>query len=724
MAITRKHLLLRVPCPHGIWGIFPRFVLFMFLTNMVCGQNLPRFAFSIAGVQVRAVAVDSQGDSYLTGTVTNNAFTATPGVFQPQYAGGTCYGGSGFGPPVPIPCHNAFVIKLDPSGAVVFATYLGGASSADGEAIAVDSEGNVYITGIVDGGGFPVTPGSAFAGSVPVGGFVISWVAKLNASATQLNYSTLIPGTYVVSIAVDGVGSLYFTGFWDGYGAGLFPATPGAFQTAPLIPATASDSETVVGKLNPSGSTLAYGSYLSGALGGSTGAAIVVDAVGEAIVTGSTSASDFPATGQFSSNSANLYLTKFSADGSSLIYSTLLGGPAGSTAMKTDAGGNIYILSEAEGPIFPLAGTGFGVTPPALGNSNYLLRVSADGSTVLGATYLPFQLDSYAGLDVDSVGNAYISGETPTPAVLPFQMAAGAFQTSDGAVSAGQYDGVIIKIAPAGQIAGSTYFGGSEGATPITLAAERDGSVVVVGGAPSLDFLGLALPPTSSIFFAANIFPAITVENSASFVANTAVPGELASIQGYGIGPGIGVSAAPANTLGGVQVYFDNFAAPITYAQAGQINVQVPWEIAGQSITQVRIMSNGALAGSVAVPVGAALPGIFAINNSDGSPNSSSNPARPGDFVTIYGTGGGTTNPPGVTGGAWPLAPLSLLTQPVSATVGGEAAPVLYQGSAPTLESGFFQINVRLPPDLPSGVQLLSVTISGVTSVPVAISIQ
>ena len=550
MAITQKRLLLRVPCRHGSWGIFPHFVLVMFLTNMVWAQNLPRFAFSIAGVQVRAVAVDSQGDSYLTGTVTNNAFTATPGVFQPQYAGGTCYGGSGFGPPVPIPCHNAFVIKLDPSGAVVFATYLGGASSADGEAIAVDSEGNVYVTGIVDGA-FPATPGSVFAGSAPVGGFAISWVAKLNASATQLTYSTLIPGTYVVSIAVDGVGSLYFTGFWDGYGAGLFPATPGAFQTAPLIPATASDSETVVGKLNPSGSALAYGTYLSGSLGGSTGAAIVVDAAGEAIVTGSTAASDFPATGQFSANSGNLYLTKFSADGSSLIYSTLLG-PAGSTAMKTDASGNIYIACQAEGPVFALTGAGFGVTPPASGESNYLLRVSADGSTVLGATYLPFQLDSYAGLDVDAVGNAYISGETPTPAVLPFQMTAGGFQTSDGAVSTSQYDGVIAKIAPDGQVAGSTYFGGSEGATPITLAAERDGSVVVVGGAPSLDFLGLALPTSNfSIFFAANIFPAITVENSASFVANTAVPGELASIQGYGIGPETGVNSLACEHIGG-----------------------------------------------------------------------------------------------------------------------------------------------------------------------------
>ena len=82
-------------------------------------------------------------------------------------------------------------------------------------------------------------------------------------------------------------------------------------------------------------------------------------------------------------------------------------------------------------------------------------------------------------------------------------------------------------------------------------------------------------------------------------------------------------------------------------------------------------------------------------------------------------------NPPGADGAVWPLTPLSsLLTQPVSVTVAGEAAGVLYSGSAPALESGFFQINVQLPADLTAGAQSLSVTIGGATSAPVAISIQ
>jgi uncharacterized protein (TIGR03437 family) len=337
---------------------------------------------------------------------------------------------------------------------------------------------------------------------------------------------------------------------------------------------------------------------------------------------------------------------------------------------------------------------------------------------VLNSIYLPFSLDTAVGaLDVDSVGNAYVTGPGSLPAT------AGAFQPSP--LDNNPYQVVIAKITPGGEIAGATYLGASGGSPSI--AAERDGSVVVAGGIYSIGLPGAVTPPQAlgtAGFLAANFFPAITVENSASFVANTVAPGELVSIQGYGMGPAAGLSSPPAPALGGVQVYFGDFLAPIIYAQAEQINVQAPWEITGQETAPVRIVYNGAEAGSVTVPVGAALPGVFYIVNSDGSFNSPSNPARAGDYVAIYGTGGGVMSPPGVTGSSWPLAPLSSLTQHVSVTAGGETADVLYSGSAPTLESGFFQINARLHADLSQGAQLLFVTIGGDSSAPAAVSIQ
>ena len=168
----RIHRSLRRAAPfrHRSWRILPRLSLFAALTNVLCATNAPRFAFTFAAGDLTgtAVAVDSGGNTYLTGSVAGNPFAATPGAYQSQNAGGTCYGGGpSVGPPLAISCRNAFVIKLDPSGAVAFATYLGGSANATTSAIAVDSQGDVYVAGAVtsssphlDGTSFPVTPGA------------------------------------------------------------------------------------------------------------------------------------------------------------------------------------------------------------------------------------------------------------------------------------------------------------------------------------------------------------------------------------------------------------------------------------------------------------------------------------------------------------------------------------------------------------------------------------
>lgn len=378
IAMTREPSDLYVSLRHIGWGVFS--LLFLF-ANMLCAANLPRFAFSDGlGINGTAVAVDSQGNTYITGVAYGNALTATAGAYQSQNNGGAhgiCLGEAGGFIGVVL-CRNAFVMKLDPSGAIVFATYLGGTGFSQGFAIAVDSEQNVYVTGTLDaeqnisisgtliGGSFPVTPSSAFPNDVNPSGLDISWVAKVNPSGTQLLYSTLIPAAMIESIALDGAGNLYFIGYWTG--SAPFPATPGAFQTAPPSGVVGA---AIVGKLNASGSSMVYGSYLSGSLGGTSGVAIAVDAAGNAIIAGSTSAVDFPATsGQFSPNAydfnSNAYVAKFNADGSRLIYATLLA-PAAATAMKTDAGGDLYITCNDTGSAVAGTVTGFGVAPPAAG---------------------------------------------------------------------------------------------------------------------------------------------------------------------------------------------------------------------------------------------------------------------------------------------------------------------------------------------------------------------
>ena len=668
--------------------------------------NLPRFAYPVpAGAQVSAVAIDSSGNTFLTGQVTGNAIAATSGAFQTQDPASS----------------NGFVMELNVLGAVVFATYLGGSEPASPTSIAVDASDNIYVAGNLAPAPnasapiFPVTPGAAFTSGA--GGFI----AKLNPAGTQLIYATLIPNAVLGPIALDAAGEVYFAGAWTSanFGSNLFPATAGAFQSKPEKP----QGSPVLGKLNASGSALVYGTYLGGSQGPTAANAIALDASGNLLAAGTTQASDFPATsGQFIANDPNndnLFLAKINSTGSGLIYSSLLG--IGSTvAMKPSPQGDIYIIANAPAN-FPVTAAGFGVAAPTTGLVDFLLHLASDGVTVLDSLYLPFVADD---LDVDAQSNAYLSGNIGGQVI---QASEGAFQSAYAPFEKPSTipideDGVVAKITSTGQIAGATYFGPS---ALNTITAEQDGSVAVSGSVYAPGFLGISAPSTPGIFyFAANFFPAVTVENSASYAANAVAAGEEVAIQGYGLGPITGAVSSPVSSLAGVQVYFDNFAAPITYAQAQQINVQVPWEIAGESSTTMRIVFNGAEAGRATVPVQSALPGVFWVASADGYRNTSGNPAHAGGLASLYGTGGGATNPAGVTGALWPATPLSFLTQPVSVTVGGLAATVLYAGSAPTLDSGYFQVNFQLPANLTGPTQPVVVTIGGVASVPAAISIE
>jgi uncharacterized protein (TIGR03437 family) len=226
--------------------------------------------------------------------------------------------------------------------------------------------------------------------------------------------------------------------------------------------------------------------------------------------------------------------------------------------------------------------------------------------------------------------------------------------------------------------------------------------------------------------------PIVTsVTNAASSASGGIAPGEIITIKGTGLGPPSGVSfsvdAISGNVdsiLAGTQVFFGGIASPITYTSAAQINAIVPYEIAGQSQVAMQVQYQGAsVATSIAVAV--AEPAAFTLNgtgagqaaavNQDGSLNGPSNPAAKGSYVTIYFTGGGQTNPPGVTGSVTG-AVLKWLTQSISVTVGGQPATVSFDGSAPTFVDGVNQLNIRLANNTPSGTQPLVVAVGGASS--------
>jgi hypothetical protein len=183
-----------------------------------------------------SIAVDASGNSYVTGTTLATDFPTTPGAFQPTFGG-------------PVGGSDAFVIKLNPTGAgFVYSTYLGGGGEDGSAGIAVDSTGNAYVTGQTLSTDFPTTPGAfqpTFGGP---GGAGDAFVTKLNPTGSGLVYSTYLGGGSVDSsdngndIAVDSSGNAYIAGQTSSTD---FPTTAGAFQT------TGNSSRAFVAKIGP-----------------------------------------------------------------------------------------------------------------------------------------------------------------------------------------------------------------------------------------------------------------------------------------------------------------------------------------------------------------------------------------------------------------------------------------------------------------------------------------
>ncbi len=243
-----------------------------------------------------------------------------------------------------------FIAKFSPTGDLLYSTYYGGSANDLATGIAVDPMGNVYVTGALQSHDFPVA--NAFQSSS--GGAVDAFVLKLDPSGNVL-YATYLGGKFNdvgMAIAADALGNAYVTGRTE---SPDFPITSGAFQPTPAgyMPGRTFISAFVT-KLDPSGN-LVYSTFVGGN-GSNVGWGIAVDAFGQAHVCGETSALDFPTAGNplqsvpgrqinLGLGSADAFLSKLTADGSSLVYSTLLGGPLADSARSVtiDSNGNAYI---------------------------------------------------------------------------------------------------------------------------------------------------------------------------------------------------------------------------------------------------------------------------------------------------------------------------------------------------------------------------------------------
>jgi hypothetical protein len=443
------------------------------------------------------LAIDAAGNAYVAGGTGSRDFPTTSGAFQRSYAGAETQDLFWWWPGV---SGDAFMAKLNPAGdALQYSTYLGGSGADLALRLRVDTSGNAYVTGNTTSLDFPTTKG-AFQTVAP-GGRGDTWVTKINASGSGLIYSTHVAasgdaGDIAFGLAVDGLGNAYVTGVSDDG----FPVTAGAFQSQPR-----GRWDAFVAKLNPTGSGLVYATYL-GSSGETYGFDIVVDAVGNAYVTGTSSAQDFPTTaGSFQkpipqgAHGGKVFVTKLNASGSALLYSTWFGGSNADLglAIALDTSANAYVAGRTRSRDFPQTGDTLQCRHGGGETDAFLLELNAKGSQMLHSTLLGGSGDeTVGGLSLDITGNPILVGSTTS---TNFPMTAAAYQTVFGG--------------------GPTKYYDTDALTPI------GGDAYVV----KIDF---------------NTSPAIAigcVANAASLDSQAVSPGEIISIWGAGMGPDGGV---------------------------------------------------------------------------------------------------------------------------------------------------------------------------------------
>jgi hypothetical protein len=425
------------------------------------------------------IAVDAAGNTYVAGGAVSLDFPYTQDV-QPPVRGGT------------------YVAKLSPDGALLFATHVGGTGAA--YAIALDSAGNIYLTGFA-GDGFPLVhplppefrqvdpftslsfvakldpAGSSLIYSTTLGGlgqnegrgiavdaqgsaYVVGgtrsgipavnppfppsssggfYLAKLAPSGSSVIFSTVLQG-YAWSVATDPAGFVYLTG-----DAGeQMPMTPNAFQPSPV-----GGGDAFVAKLQPSGQPV-YFSYFGGTRWDDA-QSITADAGGNAYLTGVTDSQDFPVRNPIQADlklSYDIFVSKLSPSGG-LVYSTYLGGTAADVGMGigVDRMGNALVTGWTISLDFPLRdpiqsecgpGDGYSCYPDA-----FVTEIGPRGDQILFSTYLG-GTDGYEeegfGIAADSGGNIHVAGVTfnsDFPTVHALQPELG-----------GGSDGFVVKISP------------------------------------------------------------------------------------------------------------------------------------------------------------------------------------------------------------------------------------------------------------------------------------
>ena len=451
---------------------------------------------------VTAMAVDTSGNAYLTGTTTtgNNAaadFPVTAGAYNTT-------GDSGYYASV------AFVSKLNASGtALLYSTYLGPSATTAG--IAVDSSGDAYVTGTTLSSSYPTTTGVYEKVSKAANGTATGFLTKLNPTGSALVFSTFLGGSSSDSptaIALNAAGDIYLAGY--AFSAN-FPTTTGAYQTTNKA-AGSYGWNNFVTELNPTASALIFSTFVGGSNEYSSppNVELAIDSAGNSYIASYALAADFPVTtGAYqtvslaTSGNTDMTLSKLNATGTKLVYSTWFDGPSTTyradvaKGIAVDASGNLFVAGSTYESAFPTTSGALQKINKNGGGSlptGFVAKLNAAGSALVYSTYLggsaTSQGDSIDSLTIDASGDVYVGGNTGS---ADFPVTSNAYQKTN--LAAGGNGGVpfLTEINPAGSaLVYSTYFGSADSYSDAVnaIALGSDGSVYIAGTASSTYHVG------------------------------------------------------------------------------------------------------------------------------------------------------------------------------------------------------------------------------------------
>jgi uncharacterized protein (TIGR03437 family) len=613
------------------------------------GSNTSGFGDSVSGA-----VLDQKGNLIIVGSTSAPDFPLVAPLTQSAHG------------------NAAFITKIDSQlKNILFSTRLGGTQGGtSGGGVAVDSAGNLYVTGLTSDTDFPVTSG-AFQKTPP-----------------QKNQSFKAQYAFVTKISADSKAILFSTYFGN-------------------------DSVVCV-----DGSSLCGSSTF--------GVNLALDQSGNVVISGNTSANQLPVTpaafgqtcGACSPVSSAGFVAKFSSDLSKLLWATYIpvvsASPNNFTlrvqTMAVDGSGNVILggtssrgLSVTDGALQ----TAFPGLTTTTAFGGFVMKLDSVGQHQLFSTYFgeedPFFAFGLDGIVLDAQGAIWLTGisvanRLPVPKGSPILGEAYLAElSSDGSTLAN------IFTAPNNVVGLAVVAGG-------------DGTVTATGTAGAL----LTATPGQG--------PSIVgIGNSAgNSISDTVAPYEFVSFYGLGLGPQSSLGAQLANgivtnSLGGVQVLFDGIPAPLLFAGPTQINALVPSTVYGQDTTKLQIITPSGTLTGLTMRVHLSQPGVFsndtgaaapfaAALNQDGSVNSPTNPAALGSIVTVWASGAGVSTAVPTDGAILssafgrPTLPVAMYSFPLLIALrlgqlpaGPLSLEVLYAGDAAALVAGVTQINFRLP---------------------------